>query len=348
MRNPIETFILSATAQQPTEVVRRTCAVFGISRQAVHHHVRALVREGLLNASGNTRGRTYELRTLEHTTAQAALSDSFDEAVLWDDTMAPLMRSVRNNVAHLCHYAFCEAAHNAAAHSRGGRLSVGASLTAVAVELWAIDNGIGIFYRLAAHLGFTSEYDAVMELIKGRASTAPDHHSGDGLFMASQLVDELVIQSGNLTLRRTSQGWALERQKLKRRGTGIHLRVITSSERRVRDVMTANADFLSGRAYEISLPVRLLEHGSRCLVSRAQARRLMRGVDRFSKVELDFDEIVEIGAPFMDEVARALAAAGVVASLHNLSPKARRLFETRLTQTGVQKEKRPTSREPLL
>jgi len=52
--------------------------------------------------------------------------------------------------------------------------------------------------------------------------------------------------------------------------------------------------------------VKLLEHGS-SFVSRAEAKRLLAGLERFAEVELDFDKVESVGQGFADEVFRVWA-----------------------------------------
>lgn len=56
------------------------------------------------------------------------------------------------------------------------------------------------------------------------------------------------------------------------------------------------------------VPVRLARVGSQNLVSRAQAKRLYAGFDKFNLVVLDFAEIDMIGQAFADELFRVFPA----------------------------------------
>ena len=52
------------------------------------------------------------------------------------------------------------------------------------------------------------------------------------------------------------------------------------------------------------VPRRLAVYGSENLVSRSQAKRVLRRFDRFREVMLDFTGIDEVGQAFADEVFR--------------------------------------------
>ena len=52
------------------------------------------------------------------------------------------------------------------------------------------------------------------------------------------------------------------------------------------------------------IPLRLAQYSNEQLLSRSQARRVLAGIERFSKVVLDFHGIEDIGRAFADEIFR--------------------------------------------
>ena len=52
------------------------------------------------------------------------------------------------------------------------------------------------------------------------------------------------------------------------------------------------------------VPLRLLQYEGESLVSRSQAKRLIKRFEQFKEVLLDFEGIKIIGQPFADEVFR--------------------------------------------
>ena len=55
---------------------------------------------------------------------------------------------------------------------------------------------------------------------------------------------------------------------------------------------------------ETIIPLKLMEDEGEKLISRSQAKRLLRRVDRCKEVCLDFNGITEIGQAFADEIFR--------------------------------------------
>ena len=64
--------------------------------------------------------------------------------------------------------------------------------------------------------------------------------------------------------------------------------------------------FTSGKEKDFSktvVPVRLAQYGGD-LIARSQAKRVVAGLDKFSKVEFDFEGVDAIGQGFSDEIFR--------------------------------------------
>jgi hypothetical protein len=89
-------------------------------------------------------------------------------------------------------------------------------------------------------------------------------------------------------------------------GTVVVMALALQSERRLRDVFDA---YTTGAPDDLTfdrtvVPVRLARVGSENLLSRSQAKRLIARFEHFRRVELDFDEVPEIGQAFADELFR--------------------------------------------
>ena len=60
------------------------------------------------------------------------------------------------------------------------------------------DNGIGIFTKVQNTLGLSEKRYAILELAKGKFTSDPDSHTGEGIFFSSKAADEFVILSDHL------------------------------------------------------------------------------------------------------------------------------------------------------
>src|SRR5659263_524880 len=86
----IREFLLDSIPLHPKDVAAFAIERFGITRQAVNHHMQGLVKEGLVSAQGNTRQRSYGLVTLTTKTVTAPLL-ALEEDRFWRQEFAPLL-----------------------------------------------------------------------------------------------------------------------------------------------------------------------------------------------------------------------------------------------------------------
>ena len=56
------------------------------------------------------------------------------------------------------------------------------------LHLTVTDDGVGAFAHLQAHAGLTTPLDGLLEISKGKATSDPAHHTGEGLFFTSKAV----------------------------------------------------------------------------------------------------------------------------------------------------------------
>src|SRR5260221_10769924 len=61
-------FLLDQVERHPADLVPLAASRFRVSRQAVHHHLNRLLRDGVLLAEARTRSRRYALARLGATT----------------------------------------------------------------------------------------------------------------------------------------------------------------------------------------------------------------------------------------------------------------------------------------
>jgi len=302
----IREFLLDSIPLHPKDVAACAMERFGITRQAVNHHMQGLVKEGLVSAQGNTRQRSYGLVTLTTKTATAPIL-GLEEDRFWRQEVAPLLPGASDNALRIWQYGFTEMVNNAVDHSGGTRVTVTVETTAATTTLWIADDGVGIFRKIQEELGLEDERHAILELAKGKLTTDPKRHTGEGIFFTSRMFDDYVILSGGVFFSHKTdeeEDWILERER-PREGTTVVMSLRNRSDRTVKQVFekyTASPkDFGFNRTI---VPVRLAKHGAEQLVSRSQAKRLLARFERFKVVILDFAGIDEIGQAFADEIFR--------------------------------------------
>jgi len=208
------------------------------------------------------------------------------------------------------HYAFLEILNNAIEHSGGDEIIVYVGRADNRIEFSIHDNGVGIFSKIAKALNFESEDYSVLELAKGKFSTNPRQHSGQGIFFSSKLGDIFIIHSGNIAfiannfLRGTDEEYVFRNVDTPIPGTFVSFCIWFTHEESAAQVFNRYAPADDGFV-KTAIPVKLIEKNEKiAILSRSQARRLLLRLDNFKSVELDFMDVESIGQAFADEVFR--------------------------------------------
>jgi anti-sigma regulatory factor (Ser/Thr protein kinase) len=302
----IRDFIINAIPEHPRDVVARTVEHYGVSRQAINRHMNILIKEGLVKAEGKTSQRIYKLPVLEKESISIPLK-GLEEHMLWRDHVVDSLNKLPNNVLNIWHYGFTEMVNNAIDHSGGVMLTVTISKTAATIKMMIKDDGIGIFRKIKTDLGLEDERHAILELAKGKLTTDPARHTGEGIFFSSRMFDHFQILSGGVYYSHKideEEDWILERD-IPKEGTIVIMSINNSSNRTTKEIF----DKFSSRKEDYGftktvIPVKLLKHGLEQLISRSQAKRLLVRFEKFKVVILDFTGVDEIGQAFADEIFR--------------------------------------------
>lgn len=302
----IHSFVLENIEQHPQDIVSFTAAKFRVSRQGVLRHIRQLIKDELITVKGTTRDRKYELKPLADFQQVLPLNTDLQEDKVWREHLRPLLESVPLNVLDICQYGFTEMVNNAIDHSRGTLLTIALKYTPASIELGITDNGVGIFNKLQKELNLDDPLHAILELSKGKLTTDPGHHTGEGIFFTSRMFDDFRILSGNLFFDyvETAGDWLLEDQKELWQGTWITLRISPHSTRTTQQVFNQYASNEDYGFTKTHVPVALARYGDENLISRSQAKRLLTRFDRFKEIILDFKGVDTIGQAFADEIFR--------------------------------------------
>ena len=299
-------FIVEAIPDHPKDVVAHSATKFGLTRQAINRHINFLIKQGLVQAEGNTNQRTYKLPILERKSFSVSLTN-LEEDRFWRENVSELLKDLPQNVYDVWHYGFTEMVNNAIDHSGGSTLTIVLEKTAATMNMMIIDNGIGIFKKIKTELGLEDERHAIFELAKGKLTTDPVRHTGEGIFFSSRMFDHYHIISGEVFFTHNideGEDWILERD-IPKEGTAVIMSIRNQSNRTTKEIF----DKFSSRRDDYGftktvVPVRLVKHGPEQLISRSQAKRLLARFERFKVVLLDFKGIDEIGQAFADEVFR--------------------------------------------
>lgn len=306
----IDAALLAAVTAHPRDLTSFVASQLGVSRQTTAARARALVESGFLARSGTTRP-IYVPGPTRYGEFKYPLEGLAEDRV-WSRDVAPLLNNLPANVTDIAHYGLTEMVNNAIDHSEGKKLTVTVISKDGEADLWVSDDGIGIFRKIAAALELPDDRLALLELSKGKFTTDPARHTGEGVFFTSRAFDHFEIASGGLEFDHLvgfdKDVLTEASPKRVRSGTTINMSIATDSPRTLRQVLEEYSSGPDDYSFAKTIvPVRLAQIGDENLISRSQGKRLMQRVDQFRCVTLDFTGVATIGPAFADEIFRVFA-----------------------------------------
>ena len=303
----IRRFLLEAAQTGNTHPVQGAVETFHVSRQTIHRHLSVLVDKGFLLAEGNTRSRTYKLGPVRAHTAIVPLKD-LQESDVYSREFAGTFSGLPKTVEEICHYGFTEILNNAIDHSQGTTATITVERRHQSIQIMISDNGEGIFGYITRILSLHDPRESLLELSKGKLTTDPENHTGQGIFFTSRAFDNFLIISGELVFSHNdaySSDYLLHNQ-LDHKGTHVLMEIALNSQK---DLSVVFSDFTGTEDEDYTfnktiVPVKLALYEGDRLISRSQAKRILNRVEHFKYVMLDFQDIDFIGQAFADEVFR--------------------------------------------
>ncbi|HEV7138573.1 MAG TPA: DUF4325 domain-containing protein [Steroidobacteraceae bacterium] len=316
----IRRFIVEHVERHPADISNVTARHFQITRQAVNKHLKRLVHAACLTEAGNTRSRVYKLAPLSAWKRAYEIVPGMEEDVVWTKDVRAALGQLPDNVTNIWHHGFTEMFNNALDHSGSRTIRVEVLKTAASTEMSVVDDGVGIFRKIQTDLGLLDERHAILELSKGKLTTDPKRHTGEGIFFTSRMFDSFEILSGETFFSHESgktEDWLLESSR-DHAGTAVFMRLHNHTSRTAKKVFDA---YVSGEDFDFSktvVPVNLARYGNDRLISRSQAKRVLARVDLFKTVVFDFRDVDGIGQAFADEIFRVFANEHPDISLHSV------------------------------
>jgi anti-sigma regulatory factor (Ser/Thr protein kinase) len=293
-----------------SDVVRRT----GFSRAYVHRHFKKLQDAGKILLIGRADQARYVPATAKAKEKVIAERRNFlrtypiknlQEDRVWTQIVQQtgIVRNVSENISRIVEYGFTEMLNNAIDHSHSKTVQVRMMRTAEDIRFSVTDKGIGIFRNIKEQRNLKNEKEAIQDLLKGKQTTAPEKHSGEGIFFTSRAADRLVLKSsGKRLIFDNRLNDVIIDKTTVQKGTVVDFIIDLDSVTNLPSVFHR----FSGEEYEFAkTDVRIaLYKAGRNFVSRSQARRVLAGLDTFKHLVLDFQNVQTVGQGFADEVFR--------------------------------------------
>ncbi|MCH7421054.1 DUF4325 domain-containing protein [Shewanella sp. MM_2022_3] len=307
----IRSQILRDVIRHPNDIASHISDIFGISRQAANNHLKTLVDTGWLVAHGTTRNRTYTLGIKRENSVSVSLKGNVSESDIFFTHFAAIAEGLSKNVGDIVFYGFTEMVNNAIDHSQGTSCYIHMLRNQDEIKISILDNGEGIFRRIKRLKDLPDEKQAILELAKGKLTTDPKNHSGQGIFFTSRMFDKFAISSGELYFSHNHESeldvlMDSDATGEMDYGTYVSMSISLNSTRTDTEVFEK---FTAGEDNDFAfnktiIPVALAKFGNEQLVSRSQAKRLLTRIEHFQFVYFDFAGIDSIGQAFADEIFR--------------------------------------------
>lgn len=314
--------------ERGTFKTREIADSFNVSRQYASRLVNQLVSAGKLVKIGSTSKAAYALpeyakkhfEILPLKISKTFINNNLEEHIVLNkiESELPLMTQQKENIKNIFTYAFSEMLNNAIEHSKTKKVKIEVEFKDKMLIFTIDDFGIGVFRNVMKKLNLASELEAIQDILKGKITTMPEMHSGQGIFFTSRAGDEFILDSYGYRLIINNKINDVFLQEIKgskiKKGTRVIFKLSTDSNKHLKEVFDefANIDEESNFGFDkTEIKIKLyLRNGIH--ISRSQARRVLFGLENFRIIVFDFDKVPMIGQAFADEIFRVF---------HNKYPK---------------------------
>jgi len=293
--------------------------VYNVTYQAIQKHLSALIKEGLILKLGSSKRSTYYVlntpraiskifkgaRKFRKRVKAKGLSEDalLKELAFQAGILGGLSRNARTNFD----YAFTEMINNAIDHSGTHFIDTNVEVNEGLVSFLVSDSGVGIFQNICEKRNLKTELEAIQDLLKGKQTTMPERHTGEGIFFTSKIADRFVIESHRkrLIVDNNINDIFIEDIRFKQ-GTSVFFEMRSDSPKKLDELFSrfTKENFKFDKS---QVKVKLFTTGE-LYVSRSQAKRLVHALDQFAEIVLDFKDVETIGQAFADEVFRVFQA----------------------------------------
>ncbi|MFK7973533.1 MAG: DUF4325 domain-containing protein [Rickettsiaceae bacterium] len=308
----IKKFFIETVRDNPRTAVNNTIDKFGITRQAVNKHAQQLVEMGLISVEGQTKATKYSIvkqSILSHT---FEINKSTSESDIWSKYVSPHLKGLPSNVYEIWQHGFTEMFNNAIDHSESDKVSISLELSPFDATIIISDLGVGIFKKIQKANNLEDERHSLLELAKGKFTTDPARHSGEGIFFTSRMFEKFTIVSGHVLFAHDDnhkENVVLDSISDPNTNGVLGTLVLMKTPHDSKITLASIFDDFSSPpdSYEFDktiVPVHLAQMGDDNLISRSQAKRLLARLDKFRVVNLDFKGVESVGQAFADEIFR--------------------------------------------
>lgn len=282
----------------------------GLSRQYIARILKLMIEKGKLIKSGESKYTFYALPENALSLGKEIKKRFKNSSLLEDQVLSEIAGQApylyqKDNVGSIFDYAFSEMLNNAIEHSKSRYIEINVNTNNDNIVFRVRDFGIGVFKNIMSKRKLKSELEAIQDLLKGKATTAPKAHSGEGIFFTSKIADLFVLESFNTRLRIDNRinDVFVEEISPSKKGTEVCFQISKTTDKHLSDIFEQFTSKEELGFNKTEIKIRLYILGS-IYISRSQARRVLSGLEKFKTVILDFDKVPTVGQAFADEIFR--------------------------------------------
>jgi len=327
-------------------------ARFGVSRQYVTRLLSTLVDEKKLVKIGSTRSAVYTTDDyiqknpdITPTVYSKTLkNEGLEEHRVLVEVEQNLLntKDIPENIKSIFQYAFLEMLNNAIDHSTSKKIKVFVRINDGNLVFTIDDFGVGVFRSIMNKRKLDSEIEAIQDLLKGKTTTAPKLHSGEGIFFTSKAGDEFILESfgHELVVNNTIKDLFVKEVRGQKQGTKVTFRINLKDKHHLNDIFKKYTD-IDGGGYgfdKTEIQVRLYMIGG-VHISRSQARRVLSGLEKFEVITMDYDKVPTVGQAFADEIYRVYKNKRPDITIQNINMNEAVRFMVERAKTEAEKEK---------
>lgn len=210
---------------------------------------------------------------------------------------------ISENISTILDYAFTEILNNAIEHSKSEKITAFIERKQDRVIFEITDFGIGVFKNVMKKRKLKNELEAIQDILKGKQTTVPKKHTGEGIFFTSKAGDKLIIRSFGKKLIVDNNINDIFVEDIKTvKGTIVRFEIKNNSKKSLNKIFREySQEAFSFDKTEVTVDLYSMDT---LYISRSQARRILSGLNKFKNIVLDFKNVKTVGQAFADEVFR--------------------------------------------
>ena len=295
----IISYLLEKIAEGRDDAPKLVSKEFEINLNTVHTYLNELIDQGRIIREKRGVYKLNENRVSFTFTRSGG--DLEDDGYIFEYIVEPQITGLSDTIQQIWYYAVSEMINNVIDHSEAENVHVTVVQDIRSTTVIIQDDGIGIFRKLQEYYGFRTFSDIAAELAKGKLTTDEIHHSGEGIFFTSRMMDTFFIYSdGHFYSRdKYTNEWEAFIPDRKIEGTLVYLSLENNSRKTAKQIFDAYTNEDGGFQ---RTEIRLDSIFDKAPVSRSQAKRLCNRLTEFTEVVLDFEGIDWVGQGFMHQV----------------------------------------------